>query len=159
LFQCSLSVLSAGQASMSVCVCPCNVRVSSALLLGQLKCGIVSRFGRSHNPLFAYNSRMPRFLSAVLLSLAPLSAQAPPPFRIESTTIAEIPAAFRNGSLTCRSLVEQYLARIEANDKRGAALNAIVQTNPDALKAADDLDRRFGQSGPVGPMHCVPVLL
>ena len=31
--------------------------------------------------------------------------------------------------------------------------------NPDALKTADDLDRRFRQSGPVGPMHCVPVLV
>src|SRR5437764_3161999 len=32
-------------------------------------------------------------------------------------------------------------------------------TNPDALKTADDLDRRFKQSGPVGPMHCVPVIV
>jgi amidase len=32
-------------------------------------------------------------------------------------------------------------------------------TNPDALKTADDLDRRLRQSGPVGPMHCVPVLV
>ena len=31
--------------------------------------------------------------------------------------------------------------------------------NPDALKTADDLDRRFRQSGPVGPLHCVPVLV
>src|SRR6267378_6115878 len=28
-----------------------------------------------------------------------------------------------------------------------------------ALVIADDLDRRFAQSGPVGPMHCVPVLV
>jgi Asp-tRNA(Asn)/Glu-tRNA(Gln) amidotransferase A subunit family amidase len=102
---------------------------------------------------------MLRFISTVLLSAAVLSAQVPAPFRIEETTIAEIQSALRNGSVTCRSLVEQYLARIEANDKRGAALNAIVQTNPDALKAADDLDRRFRQSGPVGPMHCVPILV
>src|SRR5262249_31973559 len=31
--------------------------------------------------------------------------------------------------------------------------------SPDALRAADDLDRRFRQSGPVGAMHCVPVLV
>ena len=67
------------------------------------------------------------------------------------TTIAQLQSAFRDGSLTCRSLVERYLARIDAHDKKGAALNAIVMTNPDALKAADDLDRRFRQSGPVGP--------
>jgi Asp-tRNA(Asn)/Glu-tRNA(Gln) amidotransferase A subunit family amidase len=32
-------------------------------------------------------------------------------------------------------------------------------TNDQALKTADDLDRRFRQSGPVGAMHCVPVLV
>jgi amidase len=85
--------------------------------------------------------------------------RAQPAFRIEEATIADIQAALRGGSLTCRSLVEQYLARIEAHDKKGAALNAIVMTNPRALEIADDLDRRFRQSGPVGPMHCVPILV
>src|SRR6476646_8152143 len=94
-----------------------------------------------------------------LVVVTPLTAQPPSPFRIEETTIAEIQTAFRDGSLTCRSLVERYLARIEAHDKQEAALNAIVMINPDALKDADDLDRRFRQSGPVGPMHCVPVLV
>jgi amidase len=99
------------------------------------------------------------FIAAAVFAVAALSAQAPPPFHLEETTIAQIQSAFRDGSLTCRSLVEGYLARIEAYDKQGAALNAIVMINPDALKTADDLDRRFRQSGPVGPMHCVPVLV
>src|SRR5262245_14247620 len=86
-----------------------------------------------------------------------LSAQSS--YRLQETTIAQIHSAFRDGSLTCRGLVEQYLKRIEAHDKQGAKLNAIVQNNPDALKIADDLDRRYRQSGPVGPMHCVPVLV
>jgi amidase len=98
-------------------------------------------------------------VAATLLAAAQLSAQPPSSFRLEETTIAQIQSAFRDGSLTCRSLVERYLARIDAHDKKGAALNAIVMTNPDALKTADDLDRRFRQSGPVGPMHCVPVLV
>jgi Asp-tRNA(Asn)/Glu-tRNA(Gln) amidotransferase A subunit family amidase len=83
----------------------------------------------------------------------------PPAFPIQEATIAQIQSALRGGSLTCRALVEEYLARIDAHDKNGAALNAIVMTNPDALRIADDLDRRFRQSGPVGPMHCVPVLV
>jgi amidase len=87
------------------------------------------------------------------------AAQAPRPFILEETTIAQIQAAFRDRSLTCRSLVEQYLARIDAHDKQGAALNAIVMVNPRALEIADDLDRRFRQSGPIGPMHCVPVIV
>src|SRR3954447_7720709 len=97
--------------------------------------------------------------AALAVFVVQLSAQSPSPFRVEETTIAQIQTAFRDGSLTCRSLVERDLARIEAHDKQGAALNAIVMTNPDALTAADDLDRRFRQSGPVGPMHCVPVLV
>ena len=96
---------------------------------------------------------------ALFLCVAGLAAQPERSFRLEETTIADIETAFRDGSLTCRSLVEQCLARIDANDKQGAALNAIVLTNPDALKIADDLDRRLRQSGPVGPMHCVPVIV
>jgi amidase len=98
--------------------------------------------------------------SAVTLLLAGiLAAQAQRPFTLDETTIADIHAAVRGGSLTCRSLVEQYIKRIDADDKQGAALNAIVMVNPRALDAADDLDRRFRQSGPVGPMHCVPVIV
>jgi amidase len=81
------------------------------------------------------------------------------PFRFEETTIVQVQAALRDRSLTCRSLVEQYLSRIEAQDKKGAALNAIVLVNPDALKTADDLDRRLRQSGAAGPLHCVPLIV
>jgi amidase len=103
--------------------------------------------------------RTPVVVVSAFLLVPTLSAQPPARFQIEETTIALIQTAFRDGSLTCRSLVEQYLKRIDAHDKRGAALNAIVMTNDAALRIADDLDRRFRQSGPVGPMHCVPVLV
>jgi amidase len=94
----------------------------------------------------------------VATSLA-LGGQPPPRFVLAETTIAQVHLAFRDKSLTCRSLVEQYLARIEAFDRKGPALNAIVLVNPEALKTADDLDRRYAQSGPIGPMHCVPVIV
>jgi amidase len=97
--------------------------------------------------------------SMTVLLAGILAAQAQRPFTLEETTIADIHAAFRGGSLTCRSLVEQYIKRIDADDKQGAALNAIVMVNPQALATADDLDRRFRQSGPVGAMHCVPVIV
>ena len=63
------------------------------------------------------------------------------------------------GRLTCRGLVEQYLRRIDAFDKNGPAINAIVMTNPDALKQADALDRRFKQGGLAGPLHCIPMIV
>src|SRR5262245_56115194 len=96
---------------------------------------------------------------AFVLFVFTIGAQQPARFSLDELTIDQVEAAFRDGSLTCRGLVEQYLARIEANDKKGANLNAIVMINPDALRTADDLDRRFRQSGPVGALHCVPVLV
>ena len=72
---------------------------------------------------------------AIFLSVIALSAQPPAAFRIDETTIAQIETAIGSGSLTCRSLVEQYLQRIDAHDKKGAALNAIVQVNDEALKS------------------------
>jgi Asp-tRNA(Asn)/Glu-tRNA(Gln) amidotransferase A subunit family amidase len=77
----------------------------------------------------------------------------------EEATVASILAAMKARALTCRGLVQEYLDRIDAYDKRGPAINAIVAVNPNALGAADDLDRRFARSGPVGPMHCIPVIV
>ncbi len=97
-------------------------------------------------------------LSLFLFAAVP-SAQAPPAFEVHEATIAQIHAAMRAGRLTCRGLVEQYLRRIDAYDKNGPSINAIVITNPEALRQADDLDRRFAANGPVGPLHCVPMIV
>src|SRR5438128_5145747 len=94
-----------------------------------------------------------------LLLAASVDAGAFDLFRSEEATIADIHAAFKAKTLTCRGLVQMYLDRIEAYDKKGPALNAIVVTNPDALKVADTLDARFLQSGPIGPLHCVPLIV
>src|SRR5437773_7415594 len=94
-----------------------------------------------------------------LLLAAPVDAGAFDLFRSEEATIADIHAALKAKTLTCRVLVQMYLDRIEAYDKKGPALNAIVVTNPEALKVADALDTRFAQSGPVGPLHCVPLIV
>jgi Asp-tRNA(Asn)/Glu-tRNA(Gln) amidotransferase A subunit family amidase len=106
-------------------------------------------------------TNLTRYLCALccLAAGAALTAQLQRPFQIAETTIEQVQSAFRAGALTCRSLVEQYLARIEADDKQGASLNAVIMTNADALRVADDLDRRFRASGPVGPLHCIPVLV
>lgn len=102
---------------------------------------------------------------ALLASAAPFVAAAQPapslapPFDVVEATIADIHAAMRSGTLTCRNLVEQYLRRIEAYDKNGPALNAIIRVNPDALADADVLDRRFAAGGLTGPLHCVPVIV
>ena len=80
-------------------------------------------------------------------------------FVLEEATIAQIHAAMKAGRLTCASLVESYVRRIEANDKQGAAINAITVVNPVARAQAEELDRQFKSSGAVGPLHCVPVIV
>jgi amidase len=103
--------------------------------------------------------------SGVLATLivAVLSAtagqQRPAPFQLEEATIARIHAAMKAGQLTCRGLVEQYLKRIEAYDKAGPAINAIILVNPHALAEADDLDRRAKQGVIVAPLHCIPAIV
>jgi Asp-tRNA(Asn)/Glu-tRNA(Gln) amidotransferase A subunit family amidase len=100
-------------------------------------------------------------LILLLLTARMLAEQAPPPppFRVEETTIAEIHDAMKAGRLTCRALVDAYLRRIDAYDKNGPSLNAIVMVNPDARTVADELDRRFAQSGLTGPLHCIPAIV
>jgi len=101
--------------------------------------------------------RFPLLLAGVLV--LPGAGQAQAPFRVEETTIAEVHAAFRAGTLTCRAVVEAYLARIQAYDRNGPALNSLVVVNPAALTVADSLDRRYRAGGPVGPLHCIPVIV
>jgi Asp-tRNA(Asn)/Glu-tRNA(Gln) amidotransferase A subunit family amidase len=99
-------------------------------------------------------------LLLLLLGAATVSqAQQFPAFRVEEATIADIHAALEAGHVTCRMLVEQYLRRIDAYDKNGPAINAIVLTNPDARKQADELDQRAAQSGFAGPLHCIPTII
>ena len=106
---------------------------------------------------------MPRAAALIALIVAvavaaPVARQAQP-FAVEEATIAAVHAAMRAGRLTCRALVDHYLRRIGAFDKNGPAFNAIVLTNPRALEEADALDARFKQSGPSGPLHCVPLIV
>lgn len=80
-------------------------------------------------------------------------------FVIEEATISDIHDAMGKGETTCRLLVEHYFKRIEAYQKEGPALNAIIYNNPKALDEADELDRRFKENGLTGPLHGIPVLL
>jgi Asp-tRNA(Asn)/Glu-tRNA(Gln) amidotransferase A subunit family amidase len=89
-------------------------------------------------------------------------AQTPPPaaaFAVLEATIDDVHAALRAKRTTCRALVELYLKRIEAYDKAGPRLNAVQTINPHALQEADRLDAALLSSGPVGVLHCIPVLV
>jgi amidase len=78
---------------------------------------------------------------------------------LEEITLEEIAAAFAAGRLTSRRLTEMYLARMDALDRRGPMLRAVLEINPRALDIAGDLDRERAATGPRSPLHGVPVLI
>jgi Asp-tRNA(Asn)/Glu-tRNA(Gln) amidotransferase A subunit family amidase len=100
-------------------------------------------------------------MTALLAGLFPLSSQAASakPFNVMEASITEIHQAMQAGTLSCHSLVQQYLDRIAAYDKQGPALNAILYLNPKALEQADALDKQFKQTGKMAPLHCIPTVL
>ena len=88
------------------------------------------------------------------------SVQAEPKkFELVEATIADVHAEYKAGRLTARALVKAYLDRIEAYDKNGPKLNSVITINPKALEEADALDAAYRKSGPVGPLHGIPVVL
>jgi amidase len=105
-------------------------------------------------------------LSAGRAVAAPAESAAPEvkAFELEEITIPELQEGMKSGKFTARSLVEKYLERIDdvdtpRKDKRGPAVNAILELNPDALHIADGLDQERKAKGLRGPLHGIPVLI
>ena len=93
---------------------------------------------------------------AVAMQHAPIEIR---PGELDETTIGELAEAMKSGKYTSRSIAEKYLARIEAIDRQGPALNGVIELNPDALATADSLDKEYKEIGPRGPLHGIPVLI
>jgi amidase len=96
----------------------------------------------------------------VSANTAPEPVAKAKPFELEEITITELQDGLQSGKFTARSLTEMYLARIEAVDKKGPAVNAVIEINPDALAIADELDKERKSKGVRGrPLHGIPVLI
>lgn len=79
---------------------------------------------------------------------------------IPEATVTSLHAAMQAGKLTAVQLVQLYLDRIEAYDKQGPYLNAIIMVNPKALAEARRLDSLYKATGKmVGPLHGIPVIV
>jgi Asp-tRNA(Asn)/Glu-tRNA(Gln) amidotransferase A subunit family amidase len=102
--------------------------------------------------------------ASLLLLDAPLAQQQVPKgntasFQVVETSIDDIHAAYKGGRLTARQLTQSYLDRINAYNKQGPNINAIITLNSNALQDADKLDAAYRTSGFVGPLHGIPVLI
>ena len=121
-------------------------------------------------PLFA-SPRRSRWTRALLLAMA-VSSTSPEtmaqavscggrvgPVDLQTATVTELQAALTAGVISSEALVQQSLARIEAFDRRGPALNAIRALAPSALDAARAADVRRARGQRLSPLDGLPVLL
>ncbi len=75
---------------------------------------------------------------------------------VVETSIADLRDALESGSTTSVALVGACLARIDAYDRKGIRLNAVVELNPDALAEAQASDRRRREGTTRGPLDGIP---
>jgi amidase len=76
---------------------------------------------------------------------------------IENASLAEVLEALGKGATTSSALTRAYLARIEACDRAGPALNSVREVNPEALAIAGRLDGVKPSAGQ--PLAGVPILV
>ena len=101
------------------------------------------------------------FFSFLLMGLMGCNSLAEKDLKIdlEEITIADLQQGYKTGKFTIVGITQAYLDRIEAIDKNGPALNAVIRVNPDALEIAASLDEELRQGKSRGAMHGIPVLL
>ena len=80
-------------------------------------------------------------------------------FELEEATIAELGRQMAAGERTSAGITRLYLDRIEALDRQGPTLRSVIETNPDALQIAEQLDRERAAGNVRGPLHGIPILL
>jgi amidase len=79
---------------------------------------------------------------------------------VDELTIDQVHSAYRNGTFTCRQLVEAYLHRIDSLDQKGPRLNAITTVSPLALEEADALDAFYRTNRSfAGSLHGIPIIV
>lgn len=88
---------------------------------------------------------------------ASVSAQAETAWpEMTATSLAQ---SIRDRRVTAVEATRHYLARIDAHNRSGAELNAVIVVDPTALAQAERLDAMAAQGRFAGPLHGVPVLV
>lgn len=85
---------------------------------------------------------------------APEAVPTDGPF-IEAT-ISELQSLMASGELTSRQLTRIYLRRIQQVDP---VLHSVIETNPQAIEIASQLDRERRAGRLRGPLHGIPILI
>ena len=80
-------------------------------------------------------------------------------FALNELTINDLQKKMQSGEYTSEAITQLYLDRIDAIDKKGPRLNAVIELNPDALTIAKAMDQERKDGKLRGPMHGIPVLI
>jgi amidase len=104
-----------------------------------------------------YRSCLSALVFTSLVAIAASSRAAT--FDLSTASIADINAAIDAGALTSEKLVGLYLKRIEAYDKKGPKVNAVITLNPTALAEARALDAERRAKGRRSPLHGIPIVV
>ena len=83
-------------------------------------------------------------------------AFAEPYAELNEITIARLQARMKSGELSARRLAEMYLERIREIDPK---LRSVIETNPDALKIAEESDKERKRGKVRSMLHGIPVLI
>lgn len=102
-------------------------------------------------------SRAGAVIAALVLAVPALVAQKT--IDLDAVTIADVNAAFAQGTLTSERLTQMFLSRIDAYDRKGPMLRAVITVNPKALEVARAMDAERKTKGPRSPLHGVPVII
>ena len=126
--------------------------------------GFLGAVGVAGGALALGDGKLGRLAALGGASARPAVTPTPParsaaPFELEEATIADLQQGMASGKYTARAIAERYLARIDEMDKRGPAINQIIELNPDALAIADAMDAERKAGKVRGPMHGIPVLI
>lgn len=74
-------------------------------------------------------------------------------------SIDQLDHALNANQITSEQLVEYYLKRIEAYDKKGPSIHSIVTVNDKALDLARQLDEERKSKGPRSKLHGIPIVV
>jgi len=80
-------------------------------------------------------------------------------FALEEATIAQLSDAMASGERSAVEITELYLERIATLDRDGPRLRSIIETNPEALEVARQLDEERASGTVRGPLHGIPIVL
>ena len=98
-------------------------------------------------------------LTAGAAALASCARSRGPQPDTATLSIGELAAGLHAGRWSSAELTRLYLQRIDAMDRRGPQIRAVLALNPEALKHAAGLDRELKDKGPRSALHGMPLLL